>query len=96
MITITGAALGKSDQAKALVADLEQFVITEMAARPVLAGKTFAGITGFNTSELAVFGPADPRIEILANGGMVVAPGVVELGKAMTSSSPSASKISML
>lgn len=77
VVTITGQAMGKSDEAKALLADLEQFIADETAKYPQIAGTSFAGIAEYN-GEVAVYAPLDPRAKFLEDVGMVVPSSVAE------------------
>lgn len=79
-ITITGTAMGKADEAKALVADLEQFIADETAKYPEVAGATFAGIAEYN-GEVAVYAGLDSRMKFLEDAGLELAPSVTELAQ---------------
>ena len=76
-IVITGAAMGKPEEAAALVAELEQFIVDETARYPELAGVTFAAIAEWN-GEINVYGDLDSRVRFLVDAGLVSAPSVAE------------------
>lgn len=77
VILIAGQALGKSAEAKKIVADSEQLIKDEAAKHPVLAGKTFAGVSDYN-GQVAVYAALDARVKYVEDFGMVLAPGVNE------------------
>jgi iron complex transport system substrate-binding protein len=78
-VTLTiGKAIGKPDEAEKLVADTTAFIAETAAARPELAGTTFAGVTDYDGS-LAVYDAGDARVKFLVDLGLVLAPSVVEL-----------------
>lgn len=79
-ITITGEAIGKPAEAKALVGDLEQFIKDETAKYPELAGATFATIAEWN-GEINVYGNLDSRVRFLVDAGLTSAPSVAALAK---------------
>ncbi|KKB10287.1 iron ABC transporter substrate-binding protein [Devosia chinhatensis] len=79
-ITLTGQALGKPDEAAALVADLEQFIVDETATYPEVAGKSFAAIAEYN-GEVAVYADLDSRVKFLVDAGLVSAPSVAGLAQ---------------
>lgn len=73
VITITGEALGKPDEGKALVAELEAFVKAEAAKYPVLAGKSAVTLLDYNNA-LAIHGADDARAKMLALAGLTIPP----------------------
>lgn len=77
VILIAGQALGKSTEAQQIVADSEQRIKDEAAKYPVLAGKTFAGVSDYN-GQVAVYAALDARVKYVEDFGMVLAPGVNE------------------
>jgi iron complex transport system substrate-binding protein len=78
-IEIVGKALGKAEESKALLADIDQQVAAAAKAHPELAGKTVALV--WNTPEaFYVYKPADPRVAFTEDLGMTSAPSVEELG----------------
>lgn len=77
-ITITGQAMGKTAEAEALVADLEQFIVDETARYPALANTTFAAIAEWN-GEINVYGNLDSRVKFLVDAGLTSAPSVADL-----------------
>jgi iron complex transport system substrate-binding protein len=73
VITITGEALGKPDEGRALVAELEAFVKAEAAKYPVLAGKSAVTLLDYNNA-LAIHGADDARAKMLALAGLTIPP----------------------
>ena len=71
VITITGEALGKPDEGRALVAELEAFVKAEAAKYPVLAGKSAVTLLDYNNA-LAIHGADDARAKMLALAGLTI------------------------
>ena len=83
VITTTGRAMGKADEAVSLVAELEQFMADETTKYPEVQGTTFAGIAEYN-GEVAVYAGLDPRMSFLEDLGLVLAPSVSELAQGET------------
>lgn len=77
VISITGEALGRTDEAAELIADLDDEVAARAEAHPEFAGRTIAAIADFNG--LAVYKPIDPRVELLVGLGFTSAASVDEL-----------------
>jgi iron complex transport system substrate-binding protein len=77
VILIAGQALGKSAEAQQIVADSERLIKDEAAKYPMLAGKTFAGVSDYN-GQVAVYAALDARVKYVEDFGMVLAPGVNE------------------
>lgn len=73
-----GRAVGKPAEAATLVAETEAFIAETAAARPELAGTTFAGVNDYDGA-LAVYDAGDARVKFLIDLGLVLAPSVVEL-----------------
>lgn len=73
VITITGEALGKPDEGRALVAELEAFVKAEAAKYPVLAGKIAVTLLDYNDA-LAIHAADDARAKMLALAGLIIPP----------------------
>lgn len=73
VITITGEALGKPEQGRALVAELEAFVRAEAARYPELAGTTAVTLLDYNNA-LAIHGADDARAKMLALAGLTIPP----------------------
>ncbi|MBI5089513.1 MAG: ABC transporter substrate-binding protein [Actinobacteria bacterium] len=78
LIEIVGTSLGKSDQAAALLGDIDAEIAAQAAANPQLAGKTVAAVWDA-AGTFYVYKPADPRVEFMLDLGMVNAPSVDEL-----------------
>jgi iron complex transport system substrate-binding protein len=78
VILTAGKAIGKPAAAEKLVADTLAFVADTAAARPELAGTSFAGVNDYDGS-LAVYDASDARVKFLVDLGLVLAPSVLEL-----------------
>ena len=77
VITTAGEALGKTDEAEQVLADIDQSVADAAEAHPEFAGKTVAAVREANA--FYVYTGADPRVEFLEDLGFEVAPSVEEL-----------------
>lgn len=75
---IVGQALGKSDEAEALVARTTEWVVAEFAKYPDLAELTFASANDYDGS-MAVYAPLDARMKFLTDFGMKMNPSVAAL-----------------
>lgn len=73
VITVTGEALGKPAEGKALVAELEQFVRNEAARYPELAGASAVTLLDYNDA-LAIHSADDARAKMLALAGLTIPP----------------------
>lgn len=71
VITITGEALGKPEEGKAMVAELEQFVRDEAAKYPELAGASAVTLLDYNNA-LAIHSADDARAKMLALAGLTI------------------------
>jgi len=78
VITDTGLALGKADEAGALLDDLDRQIADAAAAHPEFAGTTIA-YAADDVDTFYLYLPADPRVEILEDLGFTTAPAVTEL-----------------
>lgn len=78
LITIVGTALGKSDEADTVLADIDTELATQAAAHPEFAGKTIAAVWDVG-GVFYVYRDADPRVEFLFDLGFENAPAVDEL-----------------
>nr|WP_246314793.1 ABC transporter substrate-binding protein [Kineococcus aurantiacus] len=77
-VRLVGQALGRTDEATALVASTEADLADRAKTSPVLAGKTFS--YAYATAEgLSVYLPGDPRVDMLHELGLVDAPGIAAL-----------------
>ena len=74
--TIVGRALGLEDEAAALVQQTDDAVAKLAADNSVLAGKTFVYAANNQPEVLNIFRDTDPRVQLLAQLGMTVAPSV--------------------
>jgi iron complex transport system substrate-binding protein len=70
-ITIVGEALGKADEGRAMVADLEQFIKDEAARHPVLAGTSAVTMIDYNGAA-AIHSADDARAKLLKLAGLVI------------------------
>jgi iron complex transport system substrate-binding protein len=77
VILITGEAMGKKAEAEKIVADSVQLIKDSAAKYPVLAGKTFAGVSDYN-GQAAIYAALDARVKYVEDIGLVLAPGVNE------------------
>ncbi|NMM86334.1 iron ABC transporter substrate-binding protein [Rhodococcus sp. SRB_17] len=77
---IVGKAVGKSAEADKLVDGLGTTLTETASAHPEYAGKTIA-VVNFDTdaSNINVYLPTDPRVQVLTELGFVNAPGVEKL-----------------
>lgn len=74
VVELTGAALGLSDEATALIAETEAFMRAEAAPYPEIKGLVFANVLNRADGQVAVRMEKDPRVQLLADLGMVPAP----------------------
>ena len=73
-----GQAIGMPEEAEKLVAETTTFIAKTAAARPELAGTSFAGVNDYDGS-LAVYDADDARVKFLTDLGLVLAPSVTDL-----------------
>lgn len=78
IVTISGEALGRSDQAEEVLADIDARIADAAAAHPEFAGKTIAAVWDVAGS-FYVYKDEDPRVEFLLDLGFESAPAVDEL-----------------
>jgi iron complex transport system substrate-binding protein len=76
---IIGEALGRSEEAEALVAEADEQVAAIAAEHPEFEGLTFA-YTSMGAEALYLYLPSDPRVQLIEDLGFTVAPSVEELG----------------
>src|SRR5215210_313375 len=77
--TIIGRALGMDDEAAELVADTEARVAAVAEEHPEFAELDFA-YTSLGAEALYLYLPTDPRVQLIEDLGLSVAPSVEELG----------------
>jgi iron complex transport system substrate-binding protein len=77
-IEITTRALGLEAEGEAVLDEIDAYLADEAAAHPEFEGKTFAGIWD-GDGIVSVYTGADPRIAVLTELGLEVAPSVAEL-----------------
>lgn len=77
-ITITGEALGRSDEARELVDELDRQVVRAGQEHPQFDDKTIAYVSEAEDVYYLLL-PSDPRVEILENLGFTSDPSVTEL-----------------
>lgn len=70
-ITVVGDALGKPEEGRALVADLEQFIRDEAAKRPELAGISAVTLIDYDGAA-AIHSADDARAKLLALAGLTI------------------------
>lgn len=81
-MTVIGEALGKSDDASALIAETNDMLRALGNAHPELKGKSFTFGTYFpGNNSVVVYLPRDPRVEALMELGMVPSQGISDLAK---------------
>ena len=78
LIEITGTALGKTEEATTLLADIDDTIAEKAAAHPEFAGKTVA-LTSDSSGTFYVYTDADPRVTFATDLGFDSAPSVAEL-----------------
>lgn len=76
-----GKALGKADEAEALVTETTNWLASEFAAHPALAEVTFASANDYDGS-IAVYAPLDARVKFLTDLGLTINPSVAALAPA--------------
>ena len=74
-----GEALGRSDEAEELITETEDEVAAIAADHPEFEGLTFA-YTSMGAESLYLYLPTDPRVQLIEDLGLTVAPSVEELG----------------
>ncbi len=78
VVTIAGEALGRSDRAAEVLAEIDTAVAQAAQAHPELAGVTVAQV--WDTGDVFyVYTPADPRVEFTEDLGLRTAPSVTAL-----------------
>lgn len=78
---IVGKALGKSEEAEALVAETTAWLTSEVAAYPEVGEVTFASANDYDGS-MAVYAPLDARMKFLTDLGLKMDPSVAALAPA--------------
>ena len=73
-----GQALGQADEAEELIAETEQTVADLAAEHPEFEGLDFA-YTSLGAEALYIYLPSDPRVQLIEDLGLTVAPSVQEL-----------------
>ncbi|UJP39727.1 iron-siderophore ABC transporter substrate-binding protein [Cellulomonas palmilytica] len=81
MALIDGRALGLEAEAQALVDDVNAQIADALAARPDVAGKTFAygWIDPSAATTVSLYSPLDARVQLVTDLGLEVAPSVTAL-----------------
>ena len=77
IITTAGEALGKTDEAKQVLADIDSSVADAAEAHPEFEGKSIAAVADYGS--FYVYRSADPRVGFLEDLGFEVAPSVEKL-----------------
>jgi iron complex transport system substrate-binding protein len=78
VIRISARALGRTAAGDAVLDDISSFLAEQKAAHPEFEGVTLAGIWDGDGS-VSVYTPADPRVAILTELGLQIAPSVSDL-----------------
>jgi iron complex transport system substrate-binding protein len=78
VISTVGEALGKSDEATTLLADIDDQLAAKAEEHPEFAGKTIAAVWD-TAGTFYVYKKEDPRVEFMLDLGFVNAPAVDEL-----------------
>lgn len=78
VVTTVGTALGKSDEAKTVLADIDTVLADAAASHPELEGKTVAAVWDVSGT-FYVYKAADSRVAFLFDLGLVNAPAVDDL-----------------
>ncbi len=78
VIRVAAKALGRTSAGDEVLAGITTFLAEQKAAHPEFEGVTFAGIWDGDGS-VSVYTPADPRVAILTELGLEIAPSVSEL-----------------
>lgn len=87
-IELVGQALGVPERAGKLQASLNTTIASAAKAHPEFQGVTFAyGTVPADDGTVLFNGPADTRVQLLEQLGLVLAPGIPELAKASGQSS---------
>jgi iron complex transport system substrate-binding protein len=74
-----GEALGRSEEAEQLITEADDRVAAIAAEHPEFEGLTFA-YTSMGAEALYLYLPTDPRVQLVEDLGLTVAPAVEELG----------------
>lgn len=74
VVRMTGEALGKPDEATQLIADTEQFIASEVAKYPAIAGKTVINFVDGGEGSISIRKAIDPRTKLLLSFGLLPAP----------------------
>lgn len=76
----TAAALGEAARGEELIAKTEALIAQQEAAHPSFAGTTFVfGTLGEDASAIGVYVSTDPRVQLIGDLGLVLAPGAAAL-----------------
>src|SRR5690606_36785195 len=74
---VTGKAMGKPDEAEALIAATDKLLADQAAAHLEFAGKTFTfGSLWFGDPGMNVYSNTDPRVYLVEQLGLKASPGV--------------------
>lgn len=71
VVTLTGQALGLSEEAEALVADTHAYLEDEIGKYPEAQGIGFANVVNRNDGQVSVRLEGDPRVQLFADIGLV-------------------------
>lgn len=73
VVSLTGQALGLSDEADTLIAETEAYLADEFGKYPDAQGAVFANVVNRNDGQVSVRLEGDPRVQLFADLGMVPA-----------------------
>lgn len=76
---LTGKALGLEAEAQQLVDSIHQMIADAAADHPELDGRTFAYVYAGEPGQLQAYLPGDPRVDVLTELGMELAPQIAGL-----------------
>ena len=76
---INGTALGRKADAEKLVEEMTDTIAAAAEANPTLEGKTFAYVYASPDGTLGAYVAGDPRVDLLTDLGMALAPSIDEL-----------------
>jgi iron complex transport system substrate-binding protein len=80
---LIGKALGRSAQAAKLITDTQDSIAAVKAQHPEFDGRTFA-YTSMGADSLYLYLPSDPRVQLIQDLGLTVAPSVATLANGAT------------
>lgn len=80
IVSVTGRALGKSDEAETVIAETEAIFSEVAAEHPEFEGKTFTfGYAYPADAGMGVYVSTDPRVQMIEDMGLMLSPGAAAL-----------------